>query len=167
MIPESHTEKVLIPNSGMSNVCNVFIVLKEQRHSAKRPDIQRSQRVMQIIVSFSLNNKIMVREYTYRNDKGQEIQVTEFSSFYTIGMGASMKTVKTRLEVEQILSVSGYKRKGFKDELGVTRHSLSRRKIDTLYRNLDNFIADCTVEEYKQYKESITAIKTLLHSRMI
>lgn len=65
-----------------------------------------------------------------------------------------------------ILSQRGYILKGFKDEQGVTRHAMPRRKVESLYNQLQNFIADCTVEEYKANEQAFTAVKTLLHQRM-
>lgn len=65
-----------------------------------------------------------------------------------------------------LLSQKGYIRKGFTDEQGVTRHAMPRRKVESLYNQLQNFIADCTVEEYKAHEQAFTAVKTLLHQRM-
>lgn len=90
----------------------------------------------------------MAEEYAYINEAtGKEVVV------YNINNGI-------------ILSQKGYIRKGFTDEQGVTRHAMPRRKVESLYNQLQNFIADCTVEEYKANEQAFTAIKTLLHQRM-
>lgn len=109
----------------------------------------------------------MAKEYTYINTKdGKEIIVTEFRRFVTIGQGNEMTVAKSRDEAEKILAAKGYTRKGFKDEQGVTRHAMPRGRVSILYNQLQNFIADCTVEEYKANEQAFTAIKTLLHQRM-
>ena len=56
--------------------------------------------------------------------------------------------------------------KGFKDEQGVLRHSMSRDDLDELYRRLDNFIADLTYEEAEQNRDAFNAVKTIIHQRM-
>ena len=52
------------------------------------------------------------------------------------------------------------------EENGVVRHYMSKEKINELYRMLDNFIADCSREEYEKHQKAFTEIKTLLHGRM-
>ena len=51
------------------------------------------------------------------------------------------------------------------DENGVIRHAMRERDLDALYKQLDEFIADCTVAEYESNKEHFIAIKTLIHQR--
>ena len=87
-----------------------------------------------------------MKEYVYRNQNGKEI--------------------KTDSKFEDILSRKGFIRKGFVDEQGATRHAMSRVEIETLYKKLDNFISDCTVQECERYKDSLIGVKTLLHQRM-
>lgn len=90
----------------------------------------------------------MVEEYAYINEAtGKEVVI------YDIANGIK-------------LSRKGYIRKGFTDEQGVTRHAMPRIRIESLYNKLQNFIADCTVEEYKAHEQAFTDIKTLLHQRM-
>lgn len=109
----------------------------------------------------------MAKEYAYINTQdGKEIIVTEFGRFVTIGQGHGMTVAKSMDEAERILAAIGYTRKGFEDEQGVTRHAMPRFKIESLYNQLQNFIADCTINEYKANEQAFTAIKTLLHQRM-
>ena len=108
----------------------------------------------------------MAKEYAYIRQDGIEIIVTEFGRFVTIGQGHGMTVAKSMDEAEKILAATGYTRKGFKDEQGVTRHAMPRGKVESLYNQLQNFIADCTVDEYKAHEQAFTAIKTLLHKRM-
>lgn len=53
----------------------------------------------------------------------------------------------------------------FKDENGVTRHAMTYEQLEKLYKQLDEFIADCTVAEYERNKDHFIAIKTLIHQR--
>lgn len=108
----------------------------------------------------------MTKEYAYITQDGKEIIVTEFGRFVTIGQGHGMTVAKSMDEAEKILAAKGYTRKGFEDGQGITRHAMSRGKVESLYNQLQNFIADCTVEEYKAHEQAFTDIKTLLHQRM-
>lgn len=54
---------------------------------------------------------------------------------------------------------------GFEDENGVTRHAMKYEQLEKLYKQLDEFIADCTVAEYESNKDHFIAIKTLIHQR--
>ena len=56
--------------------------------------------------------------------------------------------------------------KGFKDEQGALRHSMSRKDLGDLYQRLDNFIADLTYEEAGQNRDAFNAVKTIIHQRM-
>ena len=107
-----------------------------------------------------------MKEYVYRNKDGKETIVTEFHNFLCVGRGNGMKCVKTLDEADQMMVNAGYTRKGFVDEQGATRHALSRGEIEMLYRKLDNFISDCTVQECERYKDALIGVKTLLHQRM-
>ena len=52
------------------------------------------------------------------------------------------------------------------DKFGVPRHTLPRTQLEALYKALENFIGDCTVEEYDKDKEAFNKIKTAIHKRM-
>ena len=41
-----------------------------------------------------------------------------------------------------------------KDELGAVRHAMTAKESDDLYKRLENFIADCTVEEAKESRDA-------------
>lgn len=56
--------------------------------------------------------------------------------------------------------------RGFKDESGARRYTMTLEQLTDLYRNLEQFVADCTETEYKENKESITAVYTLLHTHI-
>lgn len=109
----------------------------------------------------------MAQEFAFVSKQdGKEIIVTKFARFVTIGQGQGMTVAKSMDEAERMMAALGYTRKGFEDEQGVTRHAMPRRKVESLYNQLQNFIANCTVEEYKAHEQAFTDIKTLLHQRM-
>ena len=56
--------------------------------------------------------------------------------------------------------------KGFTDDQGAIRHSMSRDDLDELYRRLDNFIADLTYEEAERSRDAFNVVKTIIHQRM-
>ena len=107
-----------------------------------------------------------MKKHTYRNNDGKEIIATEYYQMVFIGRGQQSKRVKTLDEADQMMANAGYTRKGFVDEHGATRHAMSRVEIETLYKKLDNFISDCTVQECERYKDALIGVKTLLHQRM-
>nr|DAY10518.1 MAG TPA: hypothetical protein [Caudoviricetes sp.] len=43
----------------------------------------------------------------------------------------------------------------FIDEVGATRHAISDKELNELYKRLENFIADCTIEEAKENRDAI------------
>lgn len=108
----------------------------------------------------------MAKEYAFITQDGKEIIVTEFERFVTIGQGHGMTVAKSMDEAEKIMAALGYTRKGFKDEQGATRHAMPRFKIESVYVQLQRFIADCTVQECERYKDALIGVKTLLHQRM-
>lgn len=42
----------------------------------------------------------------------------------------------------------------FIDEVGATRHAISDKELNELYKRLENFIADCTIEEAKENRDA-------------
>ena len=52
------------------------------------------------------------------------------------------------------------------DELGSTRHAMSAKELNELYKRLENFISDCTVEEAKENRDAFVKVKTMIHQRI-
>lgn len=52
------------------------------------------------------------------------------------------------------------------DEYGVQRHILPKQELERLYRSLDNFVADLTVEEFRNDEDAINRVKALIHQRI-
>lgn len=46
------------------------------------------------------------------------------------------------------------------------RHTLTNDKLNELYRQLDNFIADSTWEEVQEHMPALNEVKTMIHERM-
>lgn len=55
----------------------------------------------------------------------------------------------------------------FVDEVGATRHAISDKELNELYKRLENFIADCTIEEAKENRDAFVKVETLIHQRII
>lgn len=49
------------------------------------------------------------------------------------------------------------------DTNGAKRYTMSSYELMALYKNLEDFIADCTTEEYIENKESINNVLSLIH----
>ena len=43
----------------------------------------------------------------------------------------------------------------FVDEVGAIRHAMSDKELNESYKRLENFIADCTIEEAKENRDAI------------
>lgn len=60
----------------------------------------------------------------------------------------------------------GVIQRGIIDETGCQRHTMTADKLDALYKQFENFVADCTKEEYEQNKDAITAVYSLIHKHI-
>lgn len=56
--------------------------------------------------------------------------------------------------------------KSFIDEVGATRHAMSEKELNELYKRLEKFIADCTIEEAKENRDAFVKVETLIHQRI-
>lgn len=54
----------------------------------------------------------------------------------------------------------------FVDEVGAIRHAISDKELNELYKRLENFIADCTIEEAKENRDAFVKVQTLMHQRI-
>ena len=64
------------------------------------------------------------------------------------------------------LMKAGYEPAGFLDSNGARRYALPPSKLESLYRDLEEFVADCTTLEYQDYKDSISVVFTLIHQHI-
>lgn len=49
------------------------------------------------------------------------------------------------------------------DTNGAKRYTLSSEELRKLYKKMENFIADCTYQEYIENKEAINNVLNLIH----
>lgn len=54
----------------------------------------------------------------------------------------------------------------FVDEVGAIRHAMSDKELNELYKRLENFIADCKVEEAKESRDAFVKVQTMIYQRM-
>lgn len=52
------------------------------------------------------------------------------------------------------------------EDMEEIRHSLTNAKLEELYRQLDNFIADLTWEEVQEHLPTLNEVKTMIHQRI-
>lgn len=55
----------------------------------------------------------------------------------------------------------------FIDEVGATRHAMSDKELNELYKRLENFIADCTRSEVDANRDALNKVQSMIHQRMI
>lgn len=55
----------------------------------------------------------------------------------------------------------------FIDEVGATRHAISDKELNELYKRLENFIADCTRSEVDANRDALNKVQSMIHQRMI
>ena len=55
---------------------------------------------------------------------------------------------------------------GIIDETGCQRYTMTMERLQALYRQFENFVADCTKQEYEENKESINAVYALIHKHI-
>lgn len=48
----------------------------------------------------------------------------------------------------------------------MNRHTLPTDKLNELYKQLDNFIADLTWEEVQEHLPALNEVKTMIHQRI-
>ncbi len=49
---------------------------------------------------------------------------------------------------------------------GAKRYIMSSEELRALYKKLENFIADCTYQEYQENKEAINGVLSLIHKHL-
>lgn len=51
-------------------------------------------------------------------------------------------------------------------ENGINRYTMTSLELGEVYRKLENFVADCTTQEYIENKEAINSVLSLIHTHM-
>lgn len=57
-------------------------------------------------------------------------------------------------------------KRGIIDETGCARYTMRLEELQYLYKRFENFVADCTKQEYDENKESINAVYALIHKHI-
>ena len=52
------------------------------------------------------------------------------------------------------------------DESGAKRHTMTRAELERLYKEIERFVADSTLDECYANEKAITGIETMIHQRM-
>lgn len=55
---------------------------------------------------------------------------------------------------------------GFVDVDGSRRYTMTLDDLNRLYKKFEDFVADCTQEEYNKYKECIIGVYSLMHKHI-
>ena len=53
----------------------------------------------------------------------------------------------------------------FVDNTGATRHAMERKELNELYKQLENFIADLTIQEWRDNMSELARVKTMIAER--
>lgn len=56
--------------------------------------------------------------------------------------------------------------RGFVDESGCRRYTMTEQQLQALYKQFENFVADCTQQEYNENKSAIIAVYSLIHKHI-
>lgn len=54
----------------------------------------------------------------------------------------------------------------FTDNQGATRHAMSREQLEKLYKDFENFIADLTIQEWRDNMLELARVKTMIAERI-
>jgi len=55
---------------------------------------------------------------------------------------------------------------GIIDETGCRRYTMTLEQLQALYKQFENFVADCSQQEYNENKQAITAVYALIHKHI-
>lgn len=56
--------------------------------------------------------------------------------------------------------------RGLVDESGCRRYTMTLEQLQALYKQFEDFVADCTQEEYNENKSAIIAVYALIHKHI-
>ena len=109
-------------------------------------------------------------EQTRRNGRINEInlhgKIVYMANFHDeIGCGCS-KIRETMEAANRDMEEHGYHKKGIIDESGCARYTMTEQQLQNLYKTFENFVADCTQQEYNENKSAIIAVFTLINKHM-
>ena len=64
------------------------------------------------------------------------------------------------------LKNAGFEPMGFVEESGSRRYTMTLPELQAFYKQMENFVADCTEQEYKENKSAIIAVYSLIHKHI-
>ena len=56
--------------------------------------------------------------------------------------------------------------RGIIDEIGCKRYTMTLKQLQALYKQFENFVADCPQQEYNENKSAIIAVYALIHKHI-
>lgn len=56
--------------------------------------------------------------------------------------------------------------RGIIDETGCARYTMTLEQLQALYKQFENFVADCPQQEYNENKSAIIAVYSLIHKHI-
>ena len=114
------------------------------------PTNRKYGHVSEIKATGAFNGRMTVYCANYRNKGGLH----------------STNVCKTFEDADRIMTEHGYERMGVIDESGCRRYTMPLPELQELYKRFENFVADCTQQEYNENKAAITAVYTLIHKHI-
>ena len=109
-------------------------------------------------------------EQTRRNGRINEIRLnsrTAYIANYQDEHGVCCSKIRETMEAaNRDMEEHGYHKKGIIDESGCARYTMTGQQLQNLYKTFENFVADCTQQEYNENKQAITAVYTLIHKHI-
>ena len=120
------------------------------KHNYYNPTIREYGDVYEHDSNGWMNGKIHTYCANYRNSRGAH----------------SHNVCKTFEDADAIMRENGYERMGVIDESGCRRYTMTLPELQGLYKRFENFVADCTEQEYRENKAAITAVYALIHKHI-
>lgn len=109
-------------------------------------------------------------EQTRRNARVNEIRLNGRPAYivnYQDKNGVCHSKIRETMEAaNRDMEEHGYHKKGIIDESGCARYTMTLEQLQNLYRKLENFVADCTQQEYIEYGAEITSVYELIHKHI-
>lgn len=113
-------------------------------------------------------------KYNYYNPVSRQYgyiqKMSGYRPFYAVSIkengNKKLYIGKTFDEADEIIKSHGFERMGVIDESGCRRYTLTLPDLQGIYKRFEEFVADCTQEEYNDNKSAITAVYTLIHKHM-
>ena len=94
--------------------------------------------------------KLVYRLLWYTNDNAKDIAQRAYIHY-------QMGTKPDRKEIIQ---------RGIIDETGCQRYTMTLEQLQALYKQFENFVADCPQQEYNENKSAIIAVYSLIHKHI-